>query len=451
MFVVDITFQGNHSAAETVFVRRPFVTVGPSDEYHLAIPEMLSTKVSLEVSRDVGRRFSVAAHSTDEHNEPTFLGGTYDGSAQVELGDIALNITALDLDLLLKEQEALDKAGIRILRRAYGEYVATYPAIRVHEPFAASVSLWPNQSLTIGRSRTCGLRIDAPTVSMQHARVGYESGSFWIEDLGSTNGTFVGDEQISGRKSFAAGERVYVSKAVCLYGLVSEDGGVRSVMEHGDSESHLLEGVSSYPALVSMSEVARPSRLSLQAGRDLKIGRDPGCGLWLGAPHVSRQHCIVSVSTTGRVLIKDSSTNGTAFDGGLLANGETFETHNRPVVLNFGAGVTVGVCFSKEDEQRFTESKGDASVFLGAVENELEEAPEPSRASKPRERRNTTWFNLDAVVLNDSESSVGLQTKITSILRGLTPYGRLAVGVLFLGFLAIFLLLGGMLFSGLSW
>ncbi len=451
MFVVDITFQGNHSAAETVFVRRPFVTVGPSDEYHLAIPEMMSTNVSLEVSRDIGRRFRVSAHSTDENNEPTFLGGTYDGSAQVELGDIALNITALDLDLLLKEQEALDKAGIRILRRAYGEQVATYPAVMVHEPFASSVSLGPNQSLTIGRARTCGLRIDVPTVSMQHARVGYESGSFWIEDLGSTNGTFVGDEQISGRKSFAAGEPVYVSKAVCIYGLVSEAGGVQSAMEHRESESSQVDGASGYPALVSLSEVARPSRLSLQVGRDLKIGRDPGCGLWLGAPHVSRQHCIVSVSSTGRVVITDSSTNGTAFDGGLLANGEVFEANNRPFVLNFGAGVTVGVCFSKEEEERFAKSNGNASVFLDPLESEGEEALESSRAPKPRERRNTTWFNLDAVVLEDSEESLSLQTKIVSIIRGLTPYGRLAVGVLFLGFLAIALLLGGMLFSGLSW
>jgi hypothetical protein len=55
------------------------------------------------------------------------------------------------------------------------------------------------------------------------------------------------------------------------------------------------------------------------------------------------------------------------------------------------------------------------------------------------------------VVLDDSESSVGLKTTVASIIRGLTPYGRLAEGVLFLGFLAIVLLLGGMLFSGLSW
>lgn len=449
MFVVDITFLAQDSMSETVFVRRPLVRVGPNDDYHLVIPEMEDSEVSLEISRDVGGRFSVVGHSLHSSNEPTFLGGTYDGTARIEIGALILDITALDIDLLLKEQEALDKAGIRIVRRAYGERVAKYPAIVVSEPFNATVSLWPNQPLTIGRARTCGLRLDVPTVSMHHARIGFESGEFWIEDLGSTNGTFIGEEQISGRQTFSSKERAYVSKAVCLRGIIADDS-----KQEDSSEQHSQEqaiSTSEYPVLVSLSEVARPSRVELQAGRELVVGRDPSCGLWLGAPHVSRQHCIVSVSPTEQVTIMDSSTNGTAFDGGLLANGEHFETSNRPVVFNFGDGITVGLCFSREQEDLFIQSGGAPTAFSEPVQETATNVDTSPVQNKPRERKNTTWFNLDAVVLEGNEDSTGVVEKIGCVLRGLTPYGRIAVGVLIVGFLAIIGALGVVLFSSLRW
>lgn len=43
----------------------------------------------------------------------------------------------------------------------------------------------------IGRDPACGLWLDDPKVSRQHARVRLESGAWLIEDLGSRNGTLV--------------------------------------------------------------------------------------------------------------------------------------------------------------------------------------------------------------------------------------------------------------------
>lgn len=47
----------------------------------------------------------------------------------------------------------------------------------------------------IGRSRRCQIYIDDPYLSKTHARIFLRDGSFYIEDLGSTNGSY-----LNGRK-----------------------------------------------------------------------------------------------------------------------------------------------------------------------------------------------------------------------------------------------------------
>lgn len=46
-------------------------------------------------------------------------------------------------------------------------------------------------STTIGRSLSCDLVIDVPSVSRSHAKIWCEEGAWRIKDLGSANGTFV--------------------------------------------------------------------------------------------------------------------------------------------------------------------------------------------------------------------------------------------------------------------
>ncbi|MEO0325723.1 MAG: FHA domain-containing protein [Myxococcota bacterium] len=53
--------------------------------------------------------------------------------------------------------------------------------------------------LVLGRSRDCDLVLADPTVSGRHARLSWRQGRILVEDLGSANGTFVGDEQVQQR------------------------------------------------------------------------------------------------------------------------------------------------------------------------------------------------------------------------------------------------------------
>jgi ABC transport system ATP-binding/permease protein len=65
-----------------------------------------------------------------------------------------------------------------------------------------------NGNISIGRLLENTICIPSPAVSRQHARVVLSSGRSIIEDLGSTNGTFVNGDRIHGRKSLDSGDRV---------------------------------------------------------------------------------------------------------------------------------------------------------------------------------------------------------------------------------------------------
>ena len=49
---------------------------------------------------------------------------------------------------------------------------------------------------SVGRSSSNDIVFDDPLVSSHHAQIYYEERRFWIEDVGSTNGTAVNGETI---------------------------------------------------------------------------------------------------------------------------------------------------------------------------------------------------------------------------------------------------------------
>jgi pSer/pThr/pTyr-binding forkhead associated (FHA) protein len=448
VFVVDITFQGDSGATERVFVRRPYLTIGADETAHVMVSEMSSLGFSLQVQRDLARSFKVSTLSTGGDDSSSLVGGTYEGRARLDLGIVVFEVTALDLDLLIRENEALDRAGVRILRRAFSDTVPEFPALVVTAPVRAVLSFSPDQPLIVGRSRTAAVRLDVPTVSLNHARIGYESGEFWVEDLGSTNGTFVGDKQVSSRVSVQPGTPIRVSKNATLIGASS-----RKQLADIDAPKQAIRGPSLtadtlFPSLVSMAEVARPSRVVLRPGATVEIGRDPSCGLWLGAPHVSRRHCTVSMAKNGMVTVADTSTNGTAFDEGMLRSDQSFQTADQPIVLDFGAGVTVALCFNGEHEQTFQRGHGAPFVFR---EKGPAGAAGLGRSTRQRERRTTTWFNVDAAKLQALQPDTSTFARMRAMISGLTLPGRVALAVIVLGFFGLLALIGAMLFSGLQW
>jgi diguanylate cyclase len=61
----------------------------------------------------------------------------------------------------------------------------------------------------IGRSPECEIDFpDVPLLSRAHARIGWDDSGVWVEDLDSTNGTFVNQVRIEGRVVLDSGDRI---------------------------------------------------------------------------------------------------------------------------------------------------------------------------------------------------------------------------------------------------
>jgi pSer/pThr/pTyr-binding forkhead associated (FHA) protein len=50
--------------------------------------------------------------------------------------------------------------------------------------------------ITLGRDSTCSFIIPDETISSKHARLSYHHSQWWVEDLQSTNGTFLNEERL---------------------------------------------------------------------------------------------------------------------------------------------------------------------------------------------------------------------------------------------------------------
>lgn len=120
----------------------------------------------------------------------------------------------------------LDVAGRRRERGAAPGRPAETPAAKpskgkppshvvVHDPDAPKPrSVRLSGSTDIGRAEACTIRLDDTYVSQMHARLYGQDGSWYVEDLGSTNGTFLNDRRVVAPVEVHAGDIVKVGKTV---------------------------------------------------------------------------------------------------------------------------------------------------------------------------------------------------------------------------------------------
>lgn len=71
-----------------------------------------------------------------------------------------------------------------------------------------------SSAILIGRAPSCTLVLDDDYSSSRHARI-FPSGDQWVlEDLGSTNGTFIGNQRVSSPTPLSPGTQVRIGQSV---------------------------------------------------------------------------------------------------------------------------------------------------------------------------------------------------------------------------------------------
>ena len=68
--------------------------------------------------------------------------------------------------------------------------------------------------IIIGRDPACNFILEDSTVSAQHSRLSFRQGHWWVEDLRSTNGTYLNNEPISASLVITSGDEIRCGQVV---------------------------------------------------------------------------------------------------------------------------------------------------------------------------------------------------------------------------------------------
>jgi len=174
-------------------------------------------------------------------------------------------------------------------------------------PWPTSRESGSEKVVTIGGAEDNDIVLDFPMVSGHHARLILGAGGMTIEDLNSTNGTYIGSQanRIESAPLTAADEVFFGSYHLSARELLDKAG-------HRTSESH------------SQIDVV---------GESIILGRDLDCDQILDHPMISRHHARISRAGEGRVIEDLKSTNGTYVNGTRI---------DAPVALRFGDVISLG-------------------------------------------------------------------------------------------------------------
>jgi len=93
-------------------------------------------------------------------------------------------------------------------RGAATELVAVEPALNAGRRFPLG------DEITVGRAAGCQVTVDDTYVSQLHARVFTRDGQLLVEDLGSTNGTYLNRVKVAGPMVMQKGDRLQVGNTV---------------------------------------------------------------------------------------------------------------------------------------------------------------------------------------------------------------------------------------------
>jgi pSer/pThr/pTyr-binding forkhead associated (FHA) protein len=207
-----------------------------------------------------------------------------------------------------------------------------------HHPETNAVQefvLTEGATATIGRQVGNDICIPEQHVSRQHAVINYRDGIFMITDLGSANGTFVNDRQLSDPFPLASGDEIRLYVPLLKFSATVTEEDHQSAKEHG--------------TLITATQNTGKGKLIITTGpqegstiplllKKVTIGRATSKADWevgLQDPSVSRPHARLEMIDSNWIVFDLGSANGT------LVNNTAVNEKGRPLrdgdILTLGA------------------------------------------------------------------------------------------------------------------
>lgn len=91
-----------------------------------------------------------------------------------------------------------------------------YKLIMTEGPTAGEIYPIEQDEVVLGRESGVDILIDSPGISRRHARIFVENNQYTLEDLGSSNGTFLNGERLRGRLVLKPGDEIRLGRTVAL-------------------------------------------------------------------------------------------------------------------------------------------------------------------------------------------------------------------------------------------
>ncbi len=190
--------------------------------------------------------------------------------------------------------------------------------------------------LTIGRFPTCDVILYDPACSREHARLRWTAQGFEIEDLGSTNATFLNGQPVK-RARVMVGDTIAIGDSTLRLQPIAA--GLDSAGDSPQTVSELTRALSDQVMEIELPDVSQPRLVistpartwEVPLGDDpLTIGREASCQIVVENPAVSRQHARLVHEGRGYVLQDLNSRNGTWLKGERITQqtlrpGDTFQ------------------------------------------------------------------------------------------------------------------------------
>src|SRR5574341_395004 len=172
--------------------------------------------------------------------------------------------------------------------------------------------------IVVGRAPDCGLALDRLEVSRRHASLEIDNGNVWLTDLGSSNGTQIGERPLPPRERTAlgVGQRFTIGPYHLEIEKVSQMPSMIPPSGSAEPGPHELGGTM---IDVGVAQQLQVGVLHLADFEAVTIGRAPDNNLVLDHPVVSRYHAVIERMGT-RFRLRDlRSSNGVFVNGQRVA------------------------------------------------------------------------------------------------------------------------------------
>jgi ABC-type multidrug transport system ATPase subunit/pSer/pThr/pTyr-binding forkhead associated (FHA) protein len=166
--------------------------------------------------------------------------------------------------------------------------------------------------IIVGRDPDVDITIPSPIVSRRHARLTRDGDAYMIEDMGSSNGTYVNGQRVSERRQLKSGDQVRFGQAIVLdYSAPQEAQGTvvskkpdpsAGVLETQLEQSIDFENLKAAPPKLVVTVAGESSQTYSLTRPVITIGRGQDNDIVIPSPIVSSQHARLDRMDDGYVL-----------------------------------------------------------------------------------------------------------------------------------------------------